>query len=87
MAKKQLNLRLDDPFYRTLKAVAQAERRSVPQMGQLLLEEALRSRGLLPAPSSDPSGTGIVTLAQAGGAFAWLEEEPDLYTGTDGEPV
>jgi hypothetical protein len=36
---------------------------------------------------SEPSTRELAHLAQAGGAFKFLEDEPDLYTLTDGEPV
>jgi hypothetical protein len=36
---------------------------------------------------SEPSTRELAQLAQAGGAFKFLEDEPDLYTLTDGEPV
>ena len=36
---------------------------------------------------SEPSTHEIAQLAQAGGAFKFLEDELDLYTLIDGEPV
>ena len=36
---------------------------------------------------SEPSTHELAQLAQAGGAFKFLDDEPDLYTLTDGEPV
>ena len=36
---------------------------------------------------SEPSIHEIAQLAQAGGAFKFLEDELDLYTLIDGEPV
>jgi len=29
----------------------------------------------------------LAAVAQHGGAFDWLEDEPDLYTDADGEPL
>ena len=29
----------------------------------------------------------LAAVAQAGGSFDWLADEPDLYTDEDGEPV
>jgi len=29
----------------------------------------------------------LAALAEAGGSFDWLAEEPDLYSDADGEPV
>ncbi|MBW4622581.1 MAG: hypothetical protein KME17_24895 [Cyanosarcina radialis HA8281-LM2] len=36
---------------------------------------------------SEPSTGELVQLAQNGGAFNFLDNEPDLYTLADGEPV
>jgi hypothetical protein len=35
----------------------------------------------------EPSTRELVQLAQKGGAFNFLDDEPDLYTLADGEPV
>lgn len=37
--------------------------------------------------TSDPPTSEIMHLAQNGGAFDFLEDEPDLYTLEDGKPV
>lgn len=34
-----------------------------------------------------PSAKELATLAQRGGAFDWLDEEPEIYSLADGEPV
>jgi hypothetical protein len=34
-----------------------------------------------------PSVGEVINLAQIGGSFDFLEQEPDLYTLDDGEPV
>ncbi len=34
-----------------------------------------------------PTSTELAQLAQHGGSFDWLAEEPDLYTPDDGEPA
>jgi len=33
------------------------------------------------------SAAGITRIAEDGGAFDWLKDEPDLYSDDDGEPV
>ena len=33
------------------------------------------------------SATEMTRIAQKGGAFDWLKDEPDLYSDADGEPV
>ena len=36
---------------------------------------------------TDLPGTDLAAVAQHGGSFDWLNDEPDLYTDQDGEPV
>jgi hypothetical protein len=36
---------------------------------------------------SEPSTQELMQLAQRGGAFEFLHDEPDLYSLTDGEPI
>ena len=35
----------------------------------------------------DITSNDLAAIAQHGGAFDWLKDEPDLYTLEDGEPV
>jgi hypothetical protein len=37
--------------------------------------------------SSEPSTHDLMLLAQTGGAFNFLENEPDIYSLDDGEPI
>ncbi|MBW4426613.1 MAG: hypothetical protein KME50_19705 [Nostoc desertorum CM1-VF14] len=37
--------------------------------------------------SSEPSTPDLMLLAQTGGAFNFLENEPDIYSLDDGEPI
>jgi hypothetical protein len=34
-----------------------------------------------------PTGAELAALAEHGGAFDWLADEPDFYSAGDGEPV
>jgi len=34
-----------------------------------------------------PDASELAALAQKGGAFDWLEDEPELYSAADGEAV
>ncbi|MBV9852773.1 MAG: hypothetical protein JO250_24195 [Armatimonadetes bacterium] len=86
-ARRQLNIRLKPGIYQALETIAREERRSVPQAAQQLIEDGLRSRVTPGKGAEDTPGTEIARLAAAGGAFAWLEEEPDLYDDTCGEPI
>jgi hypothetical protein len=66
---------------------------SLPQAEQNLLTKRLffDSSLIIAADTSEklgyPSLQEITNLAQMGGAFYFLESEPDLYTIDDGEPV
>ncbi|XZN97345.1 MAG: hypothetical protein ACM65K_03270 [Microcoleus sp.] len=48
---------------------------------QLLIQAKLFSN--IPYPST----AEIAQLAQSGGAFQFLDDEPDIYTLEDGEPI
>jgi hypothetical protein len=59
----------------------------VPQMALRLLEEGLRQRVGERSPGDSLPASSIARLADAGGAFSWLEDEPDLYDERSGEPA
>ena len=84
---RQLNIRIALPLYQALKTFAQQERRSVSQAARQLMEDGLRQRMECPVDVDDTPGQDIAALAQAGGAFDWLAQEPDLYDDTSGEPL
>jgi hypothetical protein len=37
--------------------------------------------------AEEPRSQQLAVLAQKGGAFDWLADEPDLYSANDGEPM
>lgn len=86
-SRKQVNLRVEPGLYRSLEATARRERRSVPQVARLLIEEGLRHRAGVPPDSSDLSSADIAVAAASGGAFDWLADEQDLYDDSRGEAV
>ena len=86
-SRKQVNMRMETTLYQALETIARQERRSVPQIAHLLMEEGLQRRMGGRASSDDVPGAAIASLATAGGAFDWLADEPDLYDDTCGEPV
>jgi hypothetical protein len=86
-SRKQVNIRLEASFYRTLEAMARRERRSVPQMARLLIEEGMRTQAGVAERKEDAPGASIAVLAAAGASFDWLEAELDLYDDSSGEPV
>jgi hypothetical protein len=55
--------------------------RSLSPTEQFLLDQKLHSN--IPEPST----LELMHLAEQGGAFDFLHEEPDLYTWEDGEPI
>lgn len=84
---RQLNIRITLPLYQALETFAKQERRSVSQAVRQLMEDGLRQRLERPVATDDTPGQDIAALAQAGGAFDWLAQEPDLYDDTTGEPL
>jgi hypothetical protein len=85
--QKQVNVRVEPALYQALEAVARQERRSVPQAARELMEAGLRHHlgGL--SPTDDTPAREMAALAAGGRAFDWLENEPELYDDTSGEPL
>jgi len=54
---------------------------SLSQEERILLEEKLFF------DTSEPSTQELMRLAQSSSSFNFLQEEPDIYTIKDGEPV
>ena len=83
----QLNLRLDERRLAALRRLA--ARRRTP-LSWLLRDYAdyLLAGGAPIAPGPDArDGADLAAIAERGGAFDWLAEEPELYSLRDGEPV
>lgn len=85
--RRQLNIRIDPALYQALEAVARQERRSLPQTVQQLLADGLKVRVGGMTVADDIAGSELAALAAAGGAFDWLEDEPDQYDDSCGEPL
>lgn len=78
---RQLNVKLSDQQHERLRRVAARRRTPVAWLikdyvDSLLDDEAERVRA-----------HDATQAAAHGGAFAWLDAEPDLYTQADGKPV
>lgn len=61
---------------------------SLVQLIQSLLlaeRQLLQEKLFLTQP--EPSTPELLQLAQTGGAFDFLQDEPDIYTLADGEPI
>lgn len=50
-------------------------------------QKAESSRGDGMPAIEAPTSKELATLAQHGGAFEWLADEPDIYSANDGEPL
>jgi hypothetical protein len=83
----QVNVRVERALHDALGAVAREERRSIAQAARQLMEEGLRHRTAGRPIADDLRADEIGELAQHGGAFDWLREEPDLYDEGSGEPL
>ncbi|MDZ8110663.1 MAG: hypothetical protein RM338_34385 [Nostoc sp. DedQUE12a] len=63
----------------------------VESLLQVILSLSDEERSLLKEKlffdSSEPSTDELMLLAQTGGAFNFLENEPDIYSLDDGEPI
>jgi hypothetical protein len=68
-----INIQLVDSLIQAIQSLSPAE--------QFLLDQKLYAN--LPEPSTQE----LMQLADRGGAFAFLHDEPDLYTVEDGEPI
>lgn len=68
-----MNTKLVDSLVQIILSLSQEER--------TLLERKLFFDG------SEPSTKELMQLAQAGNSFDFLQDEPDIYSLKDGEPV
>jgi hypothetical protein len=68
-----INLQLVESLVQAIRSLSSAE--------QALLERKLFD------DIPDPSVQDLMRLADKGGAFDFLHDEPDIYTLEDGEPV
>jgi hypothetical protein len=63
----------------------------VESLIQVILSLSDEDRSLLEEKlffnSSEPSTRDLMLLAQTGGTFNFLENEPDIYSLDDGEPI
>jgi hypothetical protein len=71
--KSPVNLQLVESLVQAIRSLSPAEQR--------LLDQKLHSN--IPEPST----LELMHLAERGGAFDFLHDEPDLYTVEDGEPI
>ncbi len=73
MESQMVNLQLIESLIQAIRSLSPAE--------QFILDQKLYEN--LPEPST----LELMHLADRGGAFDFLHDEPDLYTLEDGEPI
>jgi hypothetical protein len=85
MAK--LTLTVNDAQLEALRRFAVARHQSVAALLEAYVAYLLAGGQPVPVAEGEPALSELATLAQHGGGFEWLADEPDLYTEADGEPV
>ena len=85
----QLNVKLDERRLASLRQYAARRRTPVSWLIKDYVDYLLRGGApvTLPLEEDDVSTDDLMALAERGGAFDWLKDEPDLYSTADGEPV
>ena len=85
----QLNVKVDPSRLEALKRYASRRRTPVAWLIKDYVDYLLAGGDPVSVPEADPDvdSRALVVLAQAGRAFDWLEDEPDIYSESDGEPV
>lgn len=84
----QLNIKLQQERLEALRRYAARRCTPVSWLIKDYVEYLLAGgRPIAPPPDQLPTATELAELAQHGGAFDWLEDEPELYSANDGEPV
>lgn len=73
MIQSTVNTQLVDAIIQMISALSKEEQTVIAQ--KLLTE------------LSEPSGAEIMRLSMQGNSFQFLEDEPNLYTVEDGEPI
>lgn len=73
LPQKFINIQLVNSLVQIIRSLSQEER--------LLLEKELFFE------DSEPSTQELMQLALVGNAFDFLQNEPDIYTSEDGEPI
>jgi len=84
----QLNLKLADDQLDRLRSFAARRRTPVTWLLKDYIDYLLT--GGVPVTPTDvaaPTAGELAQVAQQGGAFDWLRDEPDVYTLQDGEPL
>ena len=84
---KQINVRVETQTYEMLSLLAEQDGRSVPEAARRLLEAGLQQSSGRAISGDDFPAHQLAELSSAAGAFDWLNDEPDIYGDSSGEPV
>ncbi|MGB4863453.1 MAG: hypothetical protein WBO97_13435 [Tepidiformaceae bacterium] len=80
-----ITVSVDEELYERVRSLADACDSAPEDLVRVYLEYL--AAGGLPIPNEDdPSLADIAALVAKSSAWAWLADEPDLYTLEDGEP-
>lgn len=83
----QLNLRIDERRLRALRRYALRRRTPVTWLIRDYVDHLLAGGEPVTPPPGEVTGDVLASVAERGGAFDWLADEPDLYSLEDGEPA
>ena len=84
----QLNVKLSEERLEALRRLAARRRTPVSWLIKDYVDYLLAGgRPVAPPADEAPTAAELAVLAERGGAFDWLADEPDLYSADDGEPV
>ena len=83
----QLHLSLSDEEMEALVAIAARRQVAVSRLLEEYISYLLEGGDPVGMPIVEPGATELARLAERGGSFDWLADEPESYAVTDGEPV
>ena len=83
----QLNVKLSEDKIDAIRQYAARRRTPVSWLIKDYIDYLLAGGKPLLPPDDSPTSAELAALAQHGGAFDWLADEPELYSIEDGEPV
>jgi hypothetical protein len=84
----QLNVKLPEARLEALRRYAARRRTPVAWLIKDYVDYLLSGGQPVAFSAADaPSASDLAALAQHGGAFDWLADEPELYSAEDGEPA
>jgi len=84
----QLNVKLTEDRLEALRKYAARRRTPMAWLIKEYIDYLLAGGRPVVAPANEePTLAELAELAQRGGSFDWLYDEPDIYSMEDGEPV